>query len=87
MLICNLDPQNGHVNGNRYIVKKITNYVHFSLTVTKMCKRKKLTLPQSICAPCEEPFSVPSFKPLQILIFFFVITTNKAQENYFEENL
>lgn len=84
MLLQNLQPNNGHINEVRYIVKNMTNNVLFQKTATGTHKGKLLISPHIPCDPSNEEFSIPGagFKRMQFPVgACFVITSNKMQGN------
>lgn len=84
MLLCSLQPKNGHVNSSRDIVDSMTKVVLFLRNATGKNKRKRHILPRILCEFGDANFSVSGFKRAQFPIrAFFAITIDKAQEQSF----
>ena len=79
MLIRNLDPKNGHVNGSRYIVMKLSPNVIFAELVTGPKAGEKLMIPRILFHP--EDKSMPfEFERKQFPVRpCFGMTSNKSQ--------
>lgn len=58
MLLCTLDPENGHMNIKRYIVEHMTNSILLHWIATEMSKIAEMTLPLISCKPCND--SIPA---------------------------
>ena len=84
MLLRNIRPLDGHCNGTRYIVDKMTNSLLFLRVAVGAHKGAKLLLPRMPCGPGDNDFPVPGFQRLQFPVRpCFAITTNKAQGQSF----
>ncbi|GFR79208.1 ATP-dependent DNA helicase pif1 [Elysia marginata] len=79
MLIRNLDPQNGHCNGTRYIVEKLHSHIIDATVAVDPHKGKRIFIPRIPMVPSDNiyPFSMRRkqfpVKPA------FAVTSNKAQ--------
>ena len=77
MLMRNLDPKNGHVNGARYVIKSMTSRVILAQLATGDHKGKDLLIPRIYFEPKGSPFQMQRkqfpVKPC------FAITSNKSQ--------
>lgn len=88
MLLRNIDPSKGHVNGLRYIVSEMTPNTLNLILATGAKARNKLCPPRMPCGPGDDSISVQKFLRTQFPVrVFFVITTNKAQGQSFGEAL
>lgn len=80
ILLRNLQPANGLVNGAQYILESMTSNVFFLLSVNKRGNRNCLILPRIPCDLGDEDFSLPRFSRTQLFVgVCFVITINKVQ--------
>ena len=79
MLIRNLDPKNGHVNGSRYIVMKLSPNVIYAELATGPKAGEKLMIPRILFHP--EDKSMPfEFERKQFPVRpCFAMTSNKSQ--------
>ncbi len=84
MLLRNLCPQEGHVNGARHTVEHMSNnLLHLKVAVGSHAG-KRLTLPRVPCGPEDDNFPIPGFKRTQFpVLFCFGMTINKAQGQSF----
>ena len=85
MLLRNIDTENGHCNGARYIIENMTNNVLFLRLAIGSKKGARLTLPRMPCGPGDpDNFPVPGFTRTQFPVrVCFALTTNKAQGQSF----
>ncbi|CDF40383.1 ATP dependant DNA helcase [Chondrus crispus] len=84
MLLRNLDPATGHVNGARYVIENMTNYLLFLRVTTGSHQGNRLCLPRMPCGPGHDNFPIPGFTRTQFPIrTCFALTTNKAQGQSF----
>lgn len=84
MLPCNLQPENGRVNGFRYILNLMARKVLFLRIATGIYKGKRLILPRIPCNPGDDDFLIPGFKRTQFFVRgCYAISPNKAQERLF----
>ena len=78
MVIRNLDPQNGHANGARYIVKSLHNHVIHAQLAIGNHKGKDILLPRIYFNPQNTPFQFMQRKQFPVKSCF-AITSNKSQ--------
>ena len=85
MLIRNLDAKNGHVNGSKYIVRKLSKNVIFAELATGPKAGEKLLIPRITFQP--ENASLPfEFERRQFPIRpCFAMTSNKSQGQTLEK--
>ena len=84
MLLRNLDPTAGHVNGARYVIENMTNNLLFLRLTTGSHEGNRLCFARMPCAPGEDNFPIPGFTRTQFPIrTSFSLTTNKAQGQSF----
>ncbi|CDF32173.1 unnamed protein product [Chondrus crispus] len=84
MLLRNLDPATGHVNGARYVIENMTNNLLFLRVTTGSHQGNRLCLPRMPCRPGDDNFPIPGFTRTQFPIrTCFALTTNKAQGQSF----
>ena len=80
MLLRNIRQKCGHVNGTRYIVRKMTKNLLFLRAVSGTAKGNLLVLPRMNCIPGSDDFPIPGFRRCQFPIrVCFAMTINKAQ--------
>ncbi|CDF36554.1 unnamed protein product [Chondrus crispus] len=56
MLLRNLDPTSGHVNGARYVIEKMTNNLFFLRVTSGSHEGNRLCLPRMPCGPGDDNF-------------------------------
>ena len=84
MLLRNLDPTAGHVNGARYVIENMTHNLLFLRVATGPHEGNILCLPRMPCGPGDDNFSIPGFTRTPFPIRTrFALTTNKAQGQSF----
>lgn len=84
IMLLNLDPQSGHVNGTRYIIEKMSNSLLYLRVATGSYQGNELCLPRMPCSPGDDTFPVPGFTRTQFPVrVCFALTTNKAQGQSF----
>ncbi|CDF37017.1 ATP dependant DNA helicase [Chondrus crispus] len=84
MLLRNLDPATGHVNGARYVIDNMTNNLLFLHVTTGSHQGNRLCLPRMPCRPGDDNFPIPGLTRTQFPIrTCFALTTNKAQGQSF----
>ena len=84
MLLRNLDPTAGHVNGTQYVMENMTNNLLFLRVTTGSHEGNRLCLPRMPCGPGDDNFPIPSFTRTQFPIrTCFALTKNKAQSQSF----
>ncbi|CDF36294.1 unnamed protein product [Chondrus crispus] len=84
MLLRNLDPATGHVNGARYVIENMTNNLLFLHVTTGSHQGNRFCLPRMPCGPGDDNFPIPGFTRTQFPIrTCFAPTTNKAQGQSF----
>ncbi|CDF77379.1 unnamed protein product [Chondrus crispus] len=84
MLLRNLDPATGHVNGARYVIENMTNNLLFLRVTTGSHQGNRLCLPRMPCGPGDDNFPIPGFTRTQFPIrTCFALTTNKVQGQSF----
>ncbi|CDF40520.1 ATP dependant DNA helicase [Chondrus crispus] len=84
MLLRNLNPNDGHVNGARHLVDGMSNSLLCLRVATGSHLGKPLCLPRMPCGPGDDNFPVPGFTRTQVPIrASFAMTTNKAQGQSF----
>ncbi|CDF35670.1 partial DNA helicase [Chondrus crispus] len=84
MLLRNLDPATGHVNGARYVIENMTKNLLFLRVTTGSHQGNRLFLPRMPCGPGDDNFPIPGFTRTQFPIrTCFALTTNKAQGQSF----
>ncbi|CDF39089.1 ATP dependant DNA helicase [Chondrus crispus] len=80
MLLRNLDPATGHVNGARYVIENMTNNLLFLRVIAGSHEGNRLCLLRMPCGPGDDNFPIPGFTRTQFPIrTCFALTTNKAQ--------
>ncbi|CDF41007.1 ATP dpendant DNA helicase [Chondrus crispus] len=88
MLLRNLDPATGHVNGARYVIENMTNNLLFLHVTTGSHQGNRLCLPRMPCGPGDDNFPIPGFTRTQFPIrTCFALTTNKAQGQSFGDRI
>lgn len=88
MLLRNLEPAKGHVNGSRYIVEKMSNSLLHLKSACGEFKGERLLLPRVPFSPGDNQFPVPGFLRLKFPVqICFAITTNKAEGQSFNSSL
>jgi len=88
MLLLNVDPLNGHVNGARYILESMTNNILFAKLASGTHIGGRIALPRMPCGPGDDNFPVPGFTRTQFPVrVCFALTTNKAQGQSFSGRL
>ncbi len=84
MLLRNLCPQKGHLNGARYIVEHILSNLLHSKVAVRSHSGTRLTLPRVPRGLGNDIVPVPGFKRRQFSVrVCFGMTTNKAQSQSF----
>ncbi|CDF36188.1 ATP dependant DNA helicase PIF1 [Chondrus crispus] len=84
MLLRNLDPTSGHVNGARYVIEKMTNNLFFLRVTSGSHEGNRLCIPRMPCGAGDDNFPIPGFTRTQFPIrTCFALTTNKAQGQSF----
>ncbi|CDF37673.1 unnamed protein product [Chondrus crispus] len=84
MLLRNIDPATGHVNGARYVIENMTNNLLFLRVTTGSHQGNRLCLLRMPCGPGDDNFPIPGFTRTQFPIrTCFALTTNKAQGQSF----
>ena len=84
MLLRNINPSDGHVNGIRYQVVRMTNNLLMLKSIMGVHKGKILSLPKMPCGSGDDQFPIDGFKRVQFLVrVCFGITTNKSQGSSF----
>ena len=79
MLLRNLDPQNGHCNGTRYIVEKLQQHIIDATIAIGPYKGRRIFIPRIPMVPSDNTFPF-SMKRKQFPVKpAFAITANKAQ--------
>ena len=80
MLLRNIRPKQGHVNGTRYVVVNMTDNLLFLRAVSGKNQGESFALPRMNCLPGMEDFPIPAFRRCQFPIrVSFAMTVNKAQ--------
>ena len=80
MLLRNIRPKKGHVNGARYIVSNFTDSLLFLKSISGSHQGEYFILPRMNCLPGMEDFPIPGFKRCQFPVrVCFAMTINKAQ--------
>ena len=80
ILLRNLDPTAGHVNGARYVIEDMTNTLLFLRVTTESHEGNRLCLLRMPCGPGDDNFPVPGFTRTQFpILTCFALTMNKAQ--------
>jgi len=88
MLLRNLNPAHGHVNGARYQVVRMTNTLLILKSIMGVHAGKILALPRMPCSPGDENFPIQGFVRAQFPVrVCFGLTTNKAQGSSFSAAL
>ena len=85
MLMRNLDPQNGHVNGARYVVKSMHKHIIHAELATGTHKGKAILLPRIYFNPQGTPWQFMQRKQFPVKPCF-AITSNKSQGANFEKS-
>ena len=81
VLLRNIKPSSGHVNGTRYFVENMTFNLLFLTSVSGSKKGVRLVLPRMNCTVGKDDFLIPRFRRNQFPIrFYFAMTIKKAQE-------
>ena len=81
MLLRNVKPSSGHVNGTRYVVENMTPNLLFLTSVSGSKTGVRLILPRMNCTVGKDDFPIPRFRRCQFPIrVCFAMTINKAQE-------
>lgn len=84
MRLRNLDPQNGHVNGARYVIENMTGSLLYLRVAVGSHEGTRLCLPRMPCGPGDDNFPVPGFTRTQFPIrTCFALTANKSQGQSF----
>ncbi|CDF39734.1 unnamed protein product [Chondrus crispus] len=84
MLLPNLDPAIGHVNGARYGIENMTNNLLFLRVTAGSHEGNRLCLPRIPCGPGDDNFPISGFTRTQFPIrTCFALTTDKAQGQSF----
>ena len=80
MVLRNLRPNEGHINGARYVIENMTDNVLHLKSVTGEFKGRSLAHPKVKYRPCDGNFPIPGFTPRQFPIRTrFAMNTNKSQ--------
>ena len=80
MLLRNIRPKQGHVNGTRYVVVNMTDNLLFLRAVSGTNQGESFVLPRMNCLPGMEDFPIPGFRRCQFPVrVSFAMTVNKAQ--------
>ena len=80
ILLRNLNIAEGHVNGARYQVVRMTNSLLILKSIMGIHAGKILALPKMPCGPGDEKFPIDGFKRVQFPIrVCFGLTTNESQ--------
>lgn len=80
MLLRNIRPRDGHVNGTRYVVENMSANLLFLRAVSGTHRGNALALPRMNCSPGVEDFPIPGFRRCQYPVrVCFAMTINKAQ--------
>ncbi len=80
ILLRNLRPNKGHVNGARYVIENMTDNVLYLKSVTGAFKGERLALPRVKCRPGDDNFPIPDFTRSQFPVrTCFAMTTDKSQ--------
>ena len=80
MLLRNIKPSAGHVNGTRYVVVRMTANLPFLTSVSISKTESRLMLPRMNCTVSKDDFPILDFRRCQFPIrVCFAMTINKAQ--------
>ena len=80
MLLRNLRPAQGHVNGTRYVVENFTNNLLFLRAVSGAHRGSRIVIPRMNCTPNDDDFPIPGFRRCQFPVrVCFAMTVNKSQ--------
>lgn len=80
MLLRNVRPDKGNVNGTRYVVLDIMENILFLKSISGNYQREHIALPRTKCLPGNEDFPVPGFQRRQFPVrVCFAMTINKSQ--------
>ena len=80
MVLQNIKPSVGHVNGARYVIESMNPNLLLLASVFGPRKGTRLILPRMNCAISKEEFAIPGFRICQLPIrVCFAMTVNKAQ--------
>ncbi len=83
MLLRNIKPSCGHVNGSKYILDRMTSSVLFLIVISGTHKGATLTLPRMNFSVRTDNFPILGFRRCQFPIrICFAMTINKAQCQY-----
>ena len=81
MLLRNIKPSSGHVNGTRYVVENMTPNVLFLTSVSDSKTGEQLILPRMNCTVSKDDFPMPGFRRFRFPVrICFAMTINKSQE-------
>ena len=88
MLLRNIKPSTGHVNGERYVIVNMTPTLLFLRSASGSKAGVQLILPRMNCTASNDDFTVPVFRRCQFPIrVCFAMTINKHKDNHSEELL
>lgn len=76
MLLRNFRPNEGHVNGTRYVVVDMTESLLLLQSVSGRHQGDQIARPRINCSSGTEDVPIPGFKPIRA---FFAMTIDKAQ--------
>ena len=80
VLLRNIRPKQGHVNGTRYVVINMTDSLPFLQALSGTNQGESFLLPRINCLPGMEEFLIPGFRRSQFPVrVSFAMTVNKAQ--------
>ncbi len=79
MLLRNLDPTNGHVNGARYVIKALSNKILHAELATGPHKGKDILIPRILFHPQDQTIPVEIERKQFPVRLCFGITANKSQ--------
>ena len=85
MLLRNLDPSNGHVNGARYYILKITNKIVYAKLATGIHKGNDILIPRILFHPEDKTIPFEMERKQFPIRPCFAITSNKSQGQTLEK--